>query len=260
MIRSWPASHACRHSFERENEKKGDDAITPTSQGRVIPALAAALLLSLSALQAIASDAAQSSRTLAPDDFYRVQDLSDPQVSPDGQWVAYVVTTNDREADEARSAIWMVSWDGRERLALTAAAEGIGKPRWSPDGRYLAFLSTPPGTDKTQIMLLDRRGGDARPLTSTGGDIGEYAWSPDGKRLAFTMKQADAGAPPKPIVIDALHFKQDEDGYLGSGSARHLYLFDIEGKRSEQLTSDPNFNEDLPTWSPDGRRVAFLRP
>ena len=98
------------------------------SQGR-LTALIAGLLLSLFALQTIAADATQVSRTLAPDDFYRVQDLSDPQVSPDGRWIAYVVTTNDREADEARGAIWMVSWDGRERLALTAAAEGIGKPR-----------------------------------------------------------------------------------------------------------------------------------
>jgi dipeptidyl aminopeptidase/acylaminoacyl peptidase len=213
----------------------------------------------------MAADAPAARRTLTPDDFYRVQDVSEPQVSPDGQWVAYVVTTNDRESDEARSAIWMVSWDGSQRLALTAAAEGTDKPRWSPDGRYLAFLATP-GADKSQIMLLDRRGGDARQLTNVGGDIGDYAWSPDGRRLVFTMRQSDAnpaqGAAeksPKPIVIDALHFKQDGDGYLGQGSRRHLYLFDVESKHSEPLTSDPGFNEELPAWSPDGRRIAFVR-
>jgi dipeptidyl aminopeptidase/acylaminoacyl peptidase len=221
--------------------------------------LAAGLMASLCAVHALAADAPAVRRTLTPDDLYRVQDVSDPQVSPDGNWVAYVVSTNDREADEARSAIWMVSWDGRERLALTAAADGIGKPRWSPDGRYLAFMSTPSGSDKPQIMLLDRRGGDARPLTSVSGDIGEYAWSPDGKRIAFTMKQSDSGSAPKPIVIETVHFKQDEDGYLGAGRARHLYLLDVGDKHTEQLTADPGFNEDLPTWSPDGRRVAFVR-
>jgi dipeptidyl aminopeptidase/acylaminoacyl peptidase len=221
--------------------------------------LAVGLMASLLAVHALAADVPPTRRTLTADDFYRIQDVTDPQVSPDGRWVAYVVTTNDREADEARSAIWMVNWDGKERLALTAAADGTSKPRWSPDGRYLAFMSTPAGSDKAQIMLLDRRGGDARPLTSVSGDIGEYAWSPDGKRIAFTMKQSDSGSAPKPIVIDALHFKQDEDGYLASGHARHLYLFDVDGMRSEQLTSDANFNEDLPTWSPDGRRIAFIR-
>jgi dipeptidyl aminopeptidase/acylaminoacyl peptidase len=220
---------------------------------------AASLLLSLCAVHALAADATAARRTLTADDFYRIQDLSDPQVSPDGGWVAYVVTTNDREADEARSAIWMVSWDGSQRLALTPAADGTAKPRWSPDGRYLAFLATPSGSDKAQVMLLDRRGGDARQLTSVSGDIGEYAWAPDGKRLAFTMVQSVAGPTPKPIVIDALHFKQDEDGYLGAGRGRHLYLFDVDGKLSEPLTADPEFNEDLPTWSPDGGRIAFIR-
>ena len=227
-------------------------------------------------MQAMSADTASAGhRTLRPDDLYRVEDVSDPQVSPDGGWVAYVLTTSDREADEARSAIWMASWDGGQHLALTAPAEGTAKPRWSPDGRYLAFMATPAGADKdkAQIMLLDRRGGDAHQLTHVSGDIGEYAWSPDGKRLAFTMAQgaadglqgaADgaqgvAGKPPKPIVIDALHFKDDEDGYLGQGSARHLYLFDIEAGRLEPLTSDSNFNETLPSWSPDGRQIAFVR-
>jgi dipeptidyl aminopeptidase/acylaminoacyl peptidase len=234
----------------------------------------------------MAANAPAARRTLTADDFYRVQDVSEPQVSPDGQWVAYVVTTSERESDQARSAIWMVSWDGSQRLALTAAAEGTDKPRWSPDGRYLAFLATP-GSDKSQIMLLDRRGGDARQLTSVSGDIGDYAWSPDGKRLVFTMRQSetnpahaeaspahgdanpahgdakpahgDAEKSPKPIVIEALHFKQDGEGYLAQGSARHLYLLDVENKHSEPLTSDPGFNEDLPAWSPDGRRIAFIR-
>ena len=221
--------------------------------------LAAGLLLCLSAAQSMAADASAARRSLTADDFYRVLDVSDPQVSPDGLWVAYVLGTNDRDSDEARSAIWMVSWDGTQRLALTAAADGTSKPRWSPDGRYLSFLSTPAGSDKSQIMLLDRRGGDAGQLTNVTGDIGEYAWSPDGKRLVFTMEPNEAGTAAKPLVIDALHFKQDAEGYLHSGRERHLYLFDIDGKHLEQLTSDPQFNEDLPVWSPDGRRIAFIR-
>src|SRR4249919_4225826 len=141
---------------------------------------AAGLCLSLYAGQALYAAAPPRHRTLVPDDFYRVQDVSDPQVSPDGAWVAYVVTSNDRGAEEARSAVWMVSWDGSQRLPLTAAADGTEKPRWSPDGRYLAFMATPAGSDKAQIMLLDRRGGNARQLTSVAGDIGAYAWAPDG--------------------------------------------------------------------------------
>ena len=88
-----------------------------------------------------------------------MQDLSDPQVSPERLMGRLRVSTNDREADEVRSAIWMVSWDGTQQSPLTRAAEGTEKPRWSPDGHYLAFCPKPAGSDKAQIMLLDRRGG-----------------------------------------------------------------------------------------------------
>jgi dipeptidyl aminopeptidase/acylaminoacyl peptidase len=217
------------------------------------------LLVGLCAAGAMAADAPSVRRPLTADDFYRVQELSDPQVSPDGAWVAYVVTTNDREADEARSAIWMVSWDGKERLALTAAADGTAKPRWSPDGRFLSFLAAPSGSDKAQLMLLDRRGGEARALISVSGDIGDYAWAPDGKRLAFTSVQGEADHIPKPIVIDAMRFKQDDDGYIGAGHARHLNLVDVDSKHIEPLTAGAQFNDDVPAWSPDGRWIAFIR-
>ncbi|HUI63130.1 MAG TPA: hypothetical protein VLX90_23080, partial [Steroidobacteraceae bacterium] len=208
-----------------------------------------------------------------------MQTVSDPQVSPEGQWVAYLVTTNDREADETRTAVWMVSWDGRQQIQLTNPAHDTQAPRWSADGRYLSFMSLPSGADKDQIMLLDRRGGEARTLTNVSDDIESYEWSPDGKRLVIVMEQAAADAPkaaggndaarsaaepgkeaiPRPIVIEATHFKEDKDGYLGVGHPRHLYLFDVESRRLEPLTGDAAFNDDLPAWSADSRRIAFVR-
>jgi dipeptidyl aminopeptidase/acylaminoacyl peptidase len=221
--------------------------------------LATALSLLPCVFAADAADSAPSRRPLVAEDLLRVQDVSDPQVSPNGLWVAYVVSSDDRDADEVRSAIWMVSWDGRQQLALTRAADGTSKPKWSPDGHYLAFMAKAAASDKAQIMLLDHRGGVARQATSVTGEIGEYAWAPDSNRLAIAMRQESEEKSPKPIVIDAMHFKQDEDGYLGTGHERHLYLLDIRAKRLEALSSDPKFNEDLPAWSPDGRQIAFIR-
>lgn len=242
-----------------------------------------------------AADTPQPRRALTADDFYNMQIVSEPQVSPDGKWVAYVVSTNDRGADESRSAIWMVSWDGTQQIPLTNPAHDISSPRWSLDGRYLSYMAIPTGADKSQIMLLDRRGGEARALTAVADDIESYEWSPDSKRLVLVMEQgtpkagSDTGAPgdvtskpannvpetkeagtsdstkkaadipPKPIVIDSIHFKEDKDGYLAVGHNRHLYLLDVESKKVEALTTDPAFNEDLPAWSADSRRIAFIR-
>ncbi|MBV9330429.1 MAG: S9 family peptidase, partial [Alphaproteobacteria bacterium] len=128
----------------------------------------------------------------------------------------------------------------------------------SPDGRYLGFLATPEGADKSQLLVLDRRGGNARPLTNVTGELEDYAWSPDGKRIVFVMEQPEEKVP-KPIVIDAWHFKQDREGYLHAARATHLYLIDVESRKTEALTSDPAFSETLPCWSPEGRWIAFVR-
>ena len=219
-----------------------------------VPALDVAVAVNVTP----AAESSPARRALTPDDFYRVQDLSAPQVSPDGLWVAYVLSTNDRASDESRSSIWMVSWDGQQKVALTNPAEGTSQPKWSPDGRYLAFIGTPAGSEKPQIMLLDRRGGESRSLTSVNGEIGGYAWSPDGKRLVFAMLPGESDKSPKPIVIDARHFKDDSDGYLAS-SERHLYLIGVDGAGPEPLTGGSGNDDEAPAWSPDGANIAFLR-
>lgn len=242
--------------------------------------LAATLLCSITTLAAHAADTSPPRRPLTPDDFYNIQVITDPQVAPDGKWVAYVVSTNDRDADEGRSAIWMVSWDGSQQVQLTNPAHEMSSPRWSPDGRYLAYTSVPTGTDKSQVMLLDRRGGEPKALTTVTDDIQSYEWAPDSKRLVLVIEQrtpktkatpdtgkdtAPSDSPkkpadsPKPIIIDSIHFKEDKDGYLGTGHNRHLYLLDVATRKLDPLTADAAFNDTLPAWSADSRRIAFVR-
>ena len=104
---------------------------------------------------------AQSARhTLTLDDLDRIRDVRDPQCSPDGQWVAYTVGTVDTAADRRDTDVWMVSFDGRRDLRMTSSGARESVPRWSPDGKYLSFLSSRPGKARgNQVWLLDREGG-----------------------------------------------------------------------------------------------------
>src|SRR5579884_2151834 len=143
----------------------------------------------------VGSLSAQTSakRPIKLDDLERFHDVSAPEVSPDGNWIAYTVSNINKEADKRETHIWMVSWDGTQTVQLTSSSDSESSPRWSPDGKYISFMSARPGKAKgNQVWVLDRRGGEGRQLTELKGmRIGEYQWAGDSKKLLLTMRESD---------------------------------------------------------------------
>jgi dipeptidyl aminopeptidase/acylaminoacyl peptidase len=217
------------------------------------------------------AQAPSQKRPLNLDDLARMRSVNDPQLSPDGTWVAYTVGAVDTEKDKRDTDVWMTSWDGAQHVRLTSTPDGESRPRWSPDGRYLAFLASRGTEDEkkkgSQVWLLNRAGGEAEKLTDVKGGVDDYAWSPDSKHLVLVVTDEDPTDEPEkmdgwkrktkpPIVIDRYWFKQDRTGYLRPYYP-HLWLFDVAGRKAAQLTSGPH-SDQAPAWSPDGSRIAFV--
>jgi dipeptidyl aminopeptidase/acylaminoacyl peptidase len=224
--------------------------------------------LFLPAFHAILAADAPKKRAITLDDLARIERVGAPAISPDGAWVVYTVSQIDTKEDKGQTHLWMVKWDGSAQIQLTYGKEGASSPKFSPDGKYISFMSSRPGPTKgSQVWVMDRRGGEAEQLTNiTDQSIQGYSWSPDAKKLLLTLRpknepdepeEGKPPAPPKPIVIDRYHFKQDVQGYLRDNEWDSLYLYDLSTKKAEKLTTGKNVNEEGAVWSPDGGWIAF---
>lgn len=208
---------------------------------------------------------AQSPRALEIDDLFAVRRVGDPQISPDGEWVAYTVRRTILEDEKSETRIWMVPAAGGAAIPMTAEGYSASRPRWSPDGKYLSFTASKNG-GKTQVWTLNRLGGEAQQLTEVEQGVSSYEWSPDGTRLLLSIRDPEEedeeegeekSETREPWVIDRLQFKRDGAGYLTGDRHTHLYVFDVATKELTQITSG-DYDESQAVWSPDGTRVAFV--
>jgi len=219
-------------------------------------------------------------RSIRLDDLERLKEVSAPEISPDGQWVLYTVSTVDKEADRRESQLWEVSWDGAQTIPLTSGHDNFSEARWSPDGKYISFLSSRTGPAKgSQIWVLDRRGGEARQLTALKGRIRSYVWSPDATQIALVFheggsddseseggrggRQGTGGEASreqqKPFVEDRYAFKRDSGlGYVADDDHARIYFYSLATGKAEALTPREDVDEAGPVWSHDGKKIAFV--
>jgi dipeptidyl aminopeptidase/acylaminoacyl peptidase len=210
------------------------------------------------------------------DDLIKMHRIGEPQVSPDGKWVAYTVSTPDIDANRGASNIWLVATSGGAELQLTQSGHD-SSPVWSPDCRTLAFLSSRSG--ESQVYLLAMEGGESHALTklSTGADI--VKWSPDGKTIAFTSsvypdcKDDDCNSKrdtekekSKVKAHVAEHLLYRHWTHWNEGKRGHLFVVPADGSAAPRdLTAGADY--DVPpderggpgdiNFSPDSQELCF---
>jgi dipeptidyl aminopeptidase/acylaminoacyl peptidase len=210
-------------------------------------------------------------RPITAEDLYDFNKISGTSISPDGKSVVYAVHRVDAKTEKKYSNLWLAAADGKAPpRQFTYGDQNDGGARWSPDGQQIAFLTNRGDKEKpAQIYLIPFLGGEARPLTKIDGSIGSFSWSPDGKRLLCTVRKIDADVLEREKDeqkkklgtvyrhYDRLFYKLDGYGYLPK-ERTHLWLIDAESGEGKQLTDHAIWDEQDPTWSPDGHSIAFV--
>jgi len=200
-------------------------------------------------------------RPVRPEDNYLLRGVSDPQVSPDGRRVSYVVRANDRETNERQASIWLAPADGKTPARRFTFGKKDSSPRWSPDGRHLAFIGD--RGDKGQVFLAPLDGGEGRQLTKEKHGVNEIAWSPDSTRIAYIArtghhkesKERNPVEKAAPRVIRNLRYRLDTIGYFDERRT-HIFVADTASGAAKQIT-DGDWYDSQPSWSPDSKQIVF---
>jgi acylaminoacyl-peptidase len=196
-------------------------------------------------------------RKITIEDLRRFKFVSDPQVSPDGETVAFVLSTINHEEDQYERHIWLVDTGGGEAAQFT---HGVGRdtyPRWSPDGRSLLFLSSgrDPDEKKAQLWVIPRTGGEASMAAKTDEGVSKPAWAPDSKALLFLSRVWTRGKPETDVkVVKRIKYKYNG---VGTFEGRRTHLFTVKPGRNPRQVTEGEFDVESARWAPDGKRIAY---
>lgn len=197
---------------------------------------------------------------LEPESLTSWQFVSDPEISPDGSRIVYVVARIDGEKDDYESDLWAIDGNGAARPFVTSAGADLS-PRWSPDGKRLAFLSARSG--KPQVFVLEMSGGEAWQLTKEAEGVSGFAWSPDGARIAYLARpHIDQPAPPasgKARVTDRLIYRNDGSPGFAPDVRAQLWVVDVRSDHGAALgpLTDGSVDIASPAWAADGKSIYF---
>jgi dipeptidyl aminopeptidase/acylaminoacyl peptidase len=208
-------------------------------------------------LAASVSVSTQSKRPATFDDVLSVKAVQNATVSPDGTQVLYTVAQWEPEQDrmERRTRVWKVATNGSAPARqITYGERSDTQPQWSPDGKFISFVSSRGGAEaKTQIYLLPADGGEAFQLTDAKENVNAYAWSPDSTRLVYVSTE-----PRSSDEEAAIKKRDDERVFEGDFRYQHAWVVDVATKQSTRITDGTNFTiQGAPSWAPDGKRLVF---
>ena len=204
-----------------------------------------------------------SEEKITLNDLYQLKEISSIDVSHSAEQIAYSVSSVDEKKDRYRNDIWLLDIDKNKEKILLKGNPWVGKTKFSPDDTLLGYLAPGRGrySEYQQIWTINTKYSLKRQLTKLNANISDFEWSPDGTKMIFVAesrvieKETDIQTP-KPIVIDRYYFKEDGKDFLGE-ERQHLHLLDIKSKTTKQVTKGTS-NEILPSWSPDGKKVAYV--
>jgi dipeptidyl aminopeptidase/acylaminoacyl peptidase len=207
-------------------------------------------------------------RFITAEDLYRFQLITDCQISADGRHIVFSVQRVDKKTEKKYSNLWIVPTDRGRARQFTHGNQEDSKPKWSPDGSEIAFISNRGDEKQSQIYIVPFHGGEARPLTNLKGEFDAFEWSPHGKQLVCQFRKKDKESiereddkRKKELGVVSRHitrcfYKLDGRGFLPK-ERWHIWTIDARTGRGKQLTDSDVYDEWDPQWSPDGKQIVF---